>query len=103
MQYHTDKYFTENTCEFFSTSWERLGFSYNHPMTEKPIERPSNLKTMIELAEKLSEGFKFVRVDLYRLNDGTIYFGEMTFTPVSGMGKWYGKDMDLEFGNLIKL
>ena len=72
-------------------------------MTDKDIEKPDNLEKMFDLAEKLSQGFKFVRVDLYRLNDGTIYFGEMTFGPFNGMGQWYGENGDLEFGKLIKL
>ncbi len=41
--------------------------------------KPSCLKEMIETAEKLSEPFPFVRVDLYN-NNGNILFGEMTFT-----------------------
>lgn len=72
-------------------------------MSEKSVGRPDNLELMIDLAKKLSDGFKFVRVDFYRLNDGTIYFGEMTFTPEAGQGKWYGQDMGLQFGDLIKL
>jgi hypothetical protein len=39
---------------------------------------------MLEIAEALSRGFDFVRVDLYNF-DGQIYFGEMTCTPAGGM------------------
>ena len=87
----------------YNTNWELQPFAYNHPMAEKSIERPDNLELMLNLAKKLSAGFKFVRVDFYRLEDGTIYFGEMTFTPDNGYGKWYGQDMGLKFGDLIKL
>ena len=31
---------------------------------------------------KLAEPFKFVRVDFYEV-DGTVYLGEMTFTPAA--------------------
>ena len=103
IQYHTDQYFTDNRCEFFSLSWERQGFSYNHPLIEGDIERPINLETMIEIAKTLCAGLKFVRVDLYSLNDGSIYFSEMTFYPALGIGKWYGKDMDKEFGDLLAI
>jgi hypothetical protein len=36
---------------------------------------------MLRLAETLSEGFNFVRVDLYSLKD-KLYFGELTPYPV---------------------
>ena len=40
---------------------------------------------MVEIARTLSQGIPFVRVDLYALNDGSIKFGEMTFTTESGI------------------
>ena len=43
---------------------------------------------MIVIAEKLSDGFKFLRVDLYNVK-GKIYFGELTFYPAAGMGRLY--------------
>ena len=58
---------------------------------------------MIKLAEKLSKNFNHVRVDFYRLDDGTIYFGEMTFTSASGFCKWNNEKINIELGNLIKL
>lgn len=42
------------------------------------------LERMKPIVKKLANGFKFVRVDLYCVND-KIYFGEMTFTPCSGV------------------
>jgi hypothetical protein len=39
---------------------------------------------MVEIATRLSDGFDFVRVDLYHTNERVI-FGEMTFMPVAGM------------------
>ena len=58
---------------------------------------------MIQLAEVLSKGFNHVRVDFYRLNDGTIYFGEMTFTSASGTCEWNDESINQYFGSLIKL
>ena len=42
------------------------------------------LERMKPIVNKLCAGRKFVRVDLYCVND-KIYFGEMTFTPCSGI------------------
>ncbi|SEF75293.1 TupA-like ATPgrasp [Butyrivibrio sp. Su6] len=60
---------------------------------ERPLKKPMNYEKMIELAEKLSEGFSHVRVDLYNIN-GKIYFGEMTFTTGSGFFKYDPEEFD---------
>lgn len=69
---------------------------------EKGIERPKNFELMIELAEKIANGHKFLRVDFYEVN-GNVYFGETTFYPASGMGKLGPDNADLEIGKLLKL
>ena len=46
--------------------------------------KPENWEKMLSIAKVLSEGFPYVRVDLYNIN-GKILFGEMTFTPCNGM------------------
>lgn len=73
---------------FYDRNWVKQDFVYSYPKNEQDIEKPSNLDEMIRLAEKLSQGFNHVRVDFYRLEDGTIYFGEMTFTSASGACKF---------------
>ena len=70
---------------------------------EKPMSKPKNLKEMLRLAEILSQEFSYVRVDLYELDDGSIKFGEMTFTPCSGMYDWNPPEMDEKWGELLKL
>jgi hypothetical protein len=67
------------------------------------MPRPENLDKMIKMAEKLSSGFAYVRVDFYRLYDGTIYFGEMTFTPASGLCNWNDEKYNVYFGKMIEL
>ncbi|NGX96817.1 MAG: hypothetical protein G4V63_16855 [Candidatus Afipia apatlaquensis] len=61
---------------------------------------PGNWKEMISCAEKLSKGWKFVRVDLYSVN-GKIYVGEMTFFPAGGAypgdgQAFWGKMLDFD-------
>ncbi|SDI42184.1 ATP-grasp fold amidoligase family protein [Natribacillus halophilus] len=51
--------------------------------TDINFTKPVNYEKMVEIAEKLSEDFPHVRVDLYNV-DGKIYFGEMTFFHGSG-------------------
>lgn len=63
---------------------------------------PDNLTDMIKVAEELSKGFKFLRVDLYNVED-KIYFGELTFYPAAGMGAFVPEEWDEKLGNWIKL
>ena len=46
---------------------------------------------MVEIAEKLSKPFVFLRVDFYEI-DGILYLGELTFTPTAGIGKYEPKE-----------
>lgn len=66
------------------------------------INLPHNLAEMISLAEKLSSGHTFLRVDFYNVN-GIIYFGETTFYPNSGFGEFEPKEWDLKIGKMLEL
>lgn len=70
--------------------------------SEQP-EKPKSLNKMLEIAQKLSSPFSYVRVDLYELNDGTVLFGEMTFTPAGGMDHWDPPEWNYKLGQLLKL
>lgn len=64
--------------------------------------RPQKLDEMIEIARRLSEDFKFVRVDLYEL-DGKVYFGELTFSPGNCVLPNFTHKFDLEMGARLKI
>lgn len=57
---------------------------------EEKIEKPNELEKALEYAEFLAKDFPVVRVDLF-IEEGGIYFGELTFTPSAGI------DSDLRF------
>lgn len=63
---------------------------------------PKNFDRMVKIAQTLSREYPFIRVDLYN-NNGMIYFGEMTFFPNSGMGRFNPDEADEMLGDLIKL
>ena len=88
---------------YFDLNWNLEPFFYTYKKLETIPPKPDNLDQMIWLAEKLSEGFPFVRVDFYRLNDGSIRFGEMTFTPATGTMAWYPPEANKMLGDLICL
>ena len=64
--------------------------------------QPSNFTEMKRIAEKLSQDFPHVRVDLYN-NKGKIYFGELTFYNASGYMKYDPDTADYMFGKEFKL
>lgn len=73
-----------------------------HPKFEGAIERPPNLDEAIEVAEKLSADFKFIRTDLYLL-ENDIYFGELTNYPGNGFQPFQPEPMEYKVGALLTL
>ena len=73
----------------------------NYPVN---VVLPSNLSKMIGIAEKLSAGFTFLRVDLYSLDNGEIKLGEFTFYHGSGFSNVFiPEEWDSIFGSWITL
>lgn len=87
---------------FFDTDWNKLNFERHYPSSCKEIKRPQNLKLMIQISKKLSEGFSFVRVDFYEIK-GRVYFGELTFFPGNGMEEFEPVEWDYILGEWIKV
>jgi hypothetical protein len=59
----------------------RLRFRPGFKQHDIDPPKPRNFADMLRLAESLAEGFNFIRVDLYSLQD-KLYFGELTPYPV---------------------
>jgi hypothetical protein len=74
----------------------------HYPKSNVTIEKPKNYEKMVELAEKISKGIRFVRIDFYDIN-GKIYFGEMTFYPAAGYEEFTPDEWDYTLGSWIKL
>ena len=82
----------EGLESFYNIDWTPHLVSNNAYTTRnEALPRPEKLDELLFIAKKLSEGFPYVRVDLYLLEDG-IKFGEMTFTPTNGISKWQDKE-----------
>ena len=95
---------TGMTIDFYDKEWNQVELREPDfcPNASALHNMPSNYNEMIEIAHKLSKGFPFIRIDLYNVNK-SIYFGEMTFTPASGLRKFEPREWSLIFGNWIKL
>ncbi|MDY3965015.1 MAG: ATP-grasp fold amidoligase family protein [Prevotella sp.] len=96
--------FTEHHANYYDINGNIL------PFGEKGLEPdfyheekiPSNLSEMIDIAEKLSAGHPFLRVDLYNVSE-KIYFGETTFYPAGGVGAFTPREWDLTLGDWLEL
>ncbi|MCQ2554126.1 MAG: glycosyl transferase [Clostridia bacterium] len=86
-----------------SENWEIMPYNSS---CEKAIEDgltvpvPENYEEMKSIAEKLSQGFPHVRMDMYDV-DGRIYFGEFTFYSDSGYFRWLNGGDDFMGSDLI--
>lgn len=89
---------------FFDKEWNLK--KYNIRGKEAPagftLPKPDCIDEMFSIAEKLSKGIPYVRVDLYCI-DGLVYFGEMTFYPDSGFDANLLKESDEYWGKMLVL
>lgn len=89
---------------FFDRDWNlmRLNKRGKEAPKDFTLEKPKNLDKMFQIAEELSKGLPYARIDLYNL-DGKIYFGEITFFPEAGYDSNLLSETDKYFGNKINL
>ncbi len=88
---------------FYDTQWNKLPFVCSFPMNSSDVPKPKNLELLVSLSEKLASEFPHVRVDFYMLNDGSLKFGEMTFTSANGSARWDPPGQDQVYGELLQL
>ena len=69
---------TDVKFDFFDMDFNHLDLVHIHPQSGKALKKPKMFEEMRQIAAKLSQGKRFVRIDLYELS-GKIYFGEYTF------------------------
>lgn len=89
--------------DFYDLDWNRMPFKRtDYDNFDKILEKPQNFDLMIRLAVRLSEGFPFIRIDLYNIGN-RVYFSEFTFSPCSGLMPIEPIEYDELLGNLIQL
>lgn len=98
----TDR-FGDPRHDFFDCQWKAVDYGLTtRPRSNPPLSRPDDLPQLIDIAERLSRGFPFVRVDLYRF-EGKIIFGEMTFSPSAGNMPIQRPEADAMWGGWLTL
>ncbi len=94
----TDK----ESIDYFDTEWNLLDIRQNFPNSITHVVKPKELRHMLELSAKLSEGIPFVRTDFYVIQ-GKVIFSEFTFYSDSGAEKFHPEHWDRDLGDLIDI
>lgn len=89
--------------EFVDMDWKRLNFHRGKDKKKlmKSV-KPKCFDEMVRISRILSKDFPMVRVDFYEI-DGKVYVGELTFTPMSGFGKYSPVEWDYKIGEWLDL
>lgn len=94
--------FGEQKRNLYDRNFKRLDTTLLYPNFEDSLEKPILLEEAIEIAEQLSRGVNFVRVDLYLL-DNSIFFGELTNYPGNGFVAFEPPAMENRAGEYLHL
>lgn len=94
--------FSKHTRNFYDIDWQFIPLKIQYPNSTSIIARPVELNKMINLSEKLSFGFVYLRVDWYIYQD-KLKFGEITFYPGSGQENIYPDIYEDIMGDYIDL
>lgn len=95
---HSSAYINYVTLDWQKAPFRRPDFIEFEELPPKPI----GFECMLNLAEVLSAGIPFLRVDFYEINN-KIYFSELTFSPGSGYTPFIPQEYDRICGDFLQL
>ena len=87
--------------DVYDTHWnerrDACVFSSHYRESGEKLPPPASLERMLSAASVLSKGFPEVRVDFYDV-EGKLYFGELTFSSLSGRMTYFTQSFLEELG-----
>ena len=86
---------------YYDLDFNPVNISHGYERFSPEFSKPKNFEKMIELAQILSDGLPFVRIDFFNVKD-RLYFGEFTFYDWGGMMP-LNEPWEMKLGQLIKL
>lgn len=101
---------TAHKRNFYDLDWRKQPFLWCETEADgapkwpngPDVARPAALEEMAAVAETLSRGWPYVRVDLFCVA-GKVYFGELTFYHGSGLEHFFPPEKDLSLGQLLEM
>ena len=100
---------TAHRRNFYDLDWQLQPFIWTELEGDKPswpngraVERPAALTEMVRVAEALSAGFPYARIDLFYCG-GKVYFGEVTFYHGGAFERFAPPEFDRFFGDKLVL
>lgn len=97
---------TDEKIDFYDMSWNKveglIGLSENVRNSDEVIPCPYSYDKMKEMAHILSKDLPFSRIDFYEINRNP-YFGEITFYPACGFGKFRPNEWNTIIGTWLHL
>lgn len=96
---------TKETIDFYDMEWKLMPFVGLNPNCKNgdiPVPKPEKLYEMTSICRTLSKSIPFVRIDMYLISN-RIFFGEMTFYPGSGLGRFRPDSWDEKLGSLLEI
>lgn len=101
---------TAHKRNFYDLDWRKQPFLWCETEADgapkwpngPDVPRPAALEEMTVVAETLSRGWPYVRVDLFCVA-GKVYFGELTFYHGSGLERFFPPEKDLALGKLLAM
>lgn len=95
--------FTSHKRNLYTTDWKYMDVTFEYPTdSSRKIQKPKQLDEMLNLASVLSKDIPFIRTDFYSIN-GQTYFGELTFFPEDGFGRFEPECYAVFYGKKIKI
>ena len=89
-------------CGAYNRDWEKSEIDIDYPTQDVALKKPQCYEEMVRIAETMSAGIPFVRIDCYIINN-RVYVGEMTFFPWGGFMRFKDEKWDLMLGALEEL
>jgi len=92
---------TQKYRNFYDMNWNFINiYCLSRPHPKNYYPKPKFFEIMKKYAKILSQDFKFVRVDLYEL-ENEVRLGELTFTPMDSFFYCEKKEQEIELGKEI--
>lgn len=93
----------KETVDYYDMDWNHLPIKQVYDNNHKKAVKPPCWTEMVEIAELLSKGYPFLRVDFYVDINNHFYVGELTLTPSSGLLPITPEEWDYRIGEQIDL